>query len=69
MSFFDSDVVRAEMAEIQELQEEVYSNVFKFAYMDKEQQLDHIDLLESLMEKQRILYTRPMSLQNIISEK
>jgi len=58
MSFFDSNFVRAEMAEIQELQEEVYSNVFKFAYMDKEQQLDHIDLLESLMEKQRVLYTR-----------
>tara|TARA_B100001113_G_scaffold334948_1_gene314054 strand:+ start:249 stop:593 length:345 start_codon:yes stop_codon:yes gene_type:complete len=58
MSFFDSEYVRAEMAEIQELQEEVYSNVFKFAYMDKEQQLDHIDLLESLMEKQRVLYTR-----------
>ena len=50
MSFFDSEYVRAEMAEIQELQEEVYSNVFKFAYMYKEQQLDHIDLLESLME-------------------
>ena len=33
MSFFDSDVVRAEMtaiSEIQELQEEVYKNVFSF---------------------------------------
>ena len=30
MSFFQSDVVRAEMAEISELQEEVYNNVFKF---------------------------------------
>ena len=31
MSFFESEVVRAELAEVQELQEEVYSkNVFKF---------------------------------------
>ena len=30
MSFFDSEVVRAEMAEISELQENVYQNVFKF---------------------------------------
>ena len=29
MKFFQSPVVRAEMAEISELQEEVYSNVFK----------------------------------------
>ena len=58
MSFFDSEFVRAEMAEIQELQEEVYSNVFKFAIMNNEDQLYHIDLLEKLMEKQSVLYTR-----------
>ena len=34
--FFQSDVVRAELAEIGELQEEVYSNVFKFPTMSKE---------------------------------
>ncbi len=36
MSFFNSEVVRAEMTEISELQEEVYSNVFKFPGMSKE---------------------------------
>ena len=36
MSFFDSEVVRAEMAEVSELQEEVYNNVFKFPSMPKE---------------------------------
>ena len=36
MTFFDSEVVRAEMAEISELQEEVYNNVFKFPGMTKE---------------------------------
>ena len=58
MSFFDSDVVRAEMAEIQELQEEIYTNVFKFPHMSKEDQLYHVEILERLCEKQRVMYTR-----------
>ena len=58
MSFFQSDVVRAEMVEISELQEEVYSNVFKFPSMTKEDKHHHVDLLERLIEKQQIMYTR-----------
>ena len=58
MSFFNSEVVRAEMTEIQELQEEVYGNVFKFPSMDKEEKKFHVSLLEKLIDKQRILYTR-----------
>ena len=56
--FFQSEVVRAELAEIQELQEEVYSNFFKFPSMSKEDQLYHVDTLETLLEKQKVLYTR-----------
>jgi hypothetical protein len=58
MSFFDSEVVRAEMTEIQELQEEVYTRVFEFPTMTKEERVDHVDTLERLLEKQRVLYTR-----------
>jgi hypothetical protein len=58
MSFFDSEVVRAEMAEIAELQEEVYDNVFKFPRMSKEDQKYHVSILERLLDKQRVLYTR-----------
>jgi hypothetical protein len=58
MSFFDSDVVRAEMTEISELQEEVYSNVFKFPAMSREEKLEHVKLLERLLDKQKVLYTR-----------
>ena len=58
MSFFDSEVVRAEMAEISELQEEVYANVFNFPQMTKEDKLLHVSLLERLLNKQQILYTR-----------
>ena len=58
MSFFKSDVVRAEMAEISELQEEVYSNIFKFQNMSSVDKKYHIEILERLMEKQQVMYTR-----------
>ena len=58
MSFFDSEVVRAEMAEISESQEDVYKNVFKFPSMNKEQKVQHVEMLEKLLEKQKVLYTR-----------
>ena len=58
MTFFQSDVVRAELAEIQELQEEIYGNVFKFPSMPKEDKQYHVEVLERLIEKQKVLYTR-----------
>ena len=58
MSFFDSDIVRAEMAEIHELQEEVFDNVMKFQYMNDTDKLHHITTLERLIEKQKIVYAR-----------
>jgi hypothetical protein len=58
MSFFESEVVRAEMTEISELQEDVYKNVFKFPTMDKDEKLEHVKMLERLLNKQRVLYTR-----------
>jgi len=63
MSFFDSEVVRSEMTEIADLQEEIYSNVFKFPAMSKEEKLEHVELLERLLDKQKVLYTR-MSLSD-----
>lgn len=58
MSFFNSEVVRAEMTEIGELQEDVYQNVFKFPTMSKEEKLNHVKILEKLLDKQKVLYTR-----------
>lgn len=58
MSFFESEVVRSEMAEIAELQEDVYQSIFKFPSMGREERLKHVELLEKLLEKQKVLYTR-----------
>ena len=58
MSFFDSEVVRAEMAEISKLHKDVYKNVFKFPTINKEQKVQNVEMLEKLLEKQKVLYTR-----------
>ena len=63
MSFFDSELVRAEMTEISELQEEIYGSVFKFPSMTREDKIHHVNLLEKLLSKQQVLYTR-MSLSD-----
>ena len=58
MSFFDSEIVRAEMAEISELQEEVYGEIMKFQFMNNEDKAYHIGILEKLLNKQQVLYAR-----------
>ena len=63
MSFFNSDIVRSEMAEIQELQEEIYEQVMKFPYMNNADKAYHIEILEKLIEKQKVMYAR-MSLSD-----
>ena len=56
--FFDSDIVREEMETINEMQEEIYSQVFKFPELPLDDQIEHLDSLMELLEKQQILYTR-----------
>ena len=58
MSFLDSEIVRAEMAEIHELQEEVYNDVMKFPYLNDSEKLFHIEQLSKLIDKQKIVYAR-----------
>ena len=63
MSFFKSEFVQKELEEISRLQEEIYEKIYSFASMNKEDKLIHVELLEDLLNKQRILYTR-MSLSD-----
>ena len=58
MSFFDSEIVRSEMVEIHELQEDVYENFMRFPYMNNADRAYHIDHLSKLLEKQKIVYAR-----------
>jgi GTPase Era involved in 16S rRNA processing len=58
MSFFDSEIVQEEMKEISKLQDEIYAKVFSFSSMDSDDKLEHVEMLENLLKKQKILYTR-----------
>jgi len=58
MSFFESDVVRSEIVEISDLQEQICQSVFKFPVMGKREKIAHVNLLQRLLDKQQILYTR-----------
>ena len=68
MSFFDSEVVRAEMNEISDLQNKIYASVFTFHAMTKEDKIHHVNILEKLLDKQKVLYTR-MSLSDDLEAK
>ena len=63
MSFFKSDFVQQEMKDISDLQDKIYEKVFSFSSMDSADKLEHVELLEELLNKQQILYTR-MSLSD-----
>ena len=57
-NFFDSEIVREELKEINELQESVYGSLFSFGGMSREDRIEHIDMLVDLLERQKIMYTR-----------
>jgi len=58
MSFFDSKMVRQEMDAIADIQRKIVKEIPSFFSMSTEEKLAHIDLLDELLEKQQIIYTR-----------
>ena len=56
--FFESELIQEELKNINKLQEEIYENVLSFGIMDRETKLEHIDKLQILLEKQKVMYTR-----------
>ena len=56
--FFDSDIVRQELQEINELQLSIYKNAMKFGTFSREDKVDHIEKLTELLERQKVMYTR-----------
>tara|TARA_B100000900_G_scaffold348664_1_gene314499 strand:+ start:59 stop:397 length:339 start_codon:yes stop_codon:yes gene_type:complete len=56
--FFDSEIIQEELKEINKLQERIYGSLFNFGIMSRDDKLEHIDILSSLLEKQKVMYTR-----------
>ena len=57
-NFFDSEIIQDELKEINKLQQDVYGSMLSFGSMDREDQIDHIEMLTTLLDKQRVMYTR-----------
>ena len=57
-NFFDSPIIREELEQINELQQEVYGSLIAFPNLSPEEQQEHIDKLSLLLEKQKIMYGR-----------
>tara|TARA_Y100001973_G_scaffold46374_1_gene69187 strand:- start:91 stop:423 length:333 start_codon:yes stop_codon:yes gene_type:complete len=56
--FFESEIIRNELKEINQLQQDVYGSMLSFGDMEREDQIEHIEMLSVLLEKQRVMYTR-----------
>jgi len=57
-NFFDSDIVQKELDDINQLQEDICGSIMSFGAMDIDTKLEHVEKLQVLLEKQRVMYTR-----------
>ena len=58
MRFFDSEIVREELSEINRLQTSIYGKMFGFGFLSPTDRKEHVDKLETLLEKQKTMWTR-----------
>lgn len=58
MSFFDSEIVQNEIESIMEMQKHIYMSSSRYMLMSSTERLEHIDQMQELLDKQRILHAR-----------
>jgi predicted RNA binding protein with dsRBD fold (UPF0201 family) len=56
--FFKSEIIQEELEEINSIQEQIYGSILTFGSMSNETKKEHVEKLQILLEKQRIMYTR-----------
>ena len=54
-NFFQSEIVRETIKELEVLQQEVFEQTLKVPFMNVEQRKEHIELMKTLLEKQKNL--------------
>ena len=57
-AFFESEIIKEALDDINKLQEDVYGKLVHFHMMTHDDQIDHVTKLTELLDKQRIMYTR-----------
>ena len=56
--FFQSEIVREAIKEMEELQQQIIKDTFKAPIMSREEKKDHVELMRTFLEKQKNLYFR-----------
>ena len=56
--FFQSEIVREVIKEMEELQEQIIQDTFKAPLMNREEKKEHVELMRTFLEKQKNLYFR-----------
>ena len=56
--FFQSDIVRESIKEMEELQQKIIEDTFKAPIMSREEKRNHVELMRTFLEKQKNLYFR-----------
>lgn len=56
--FFQSEIVREAIKEMEELQQQIIKDTFKAPIMSKDEKKEHVELMRTFLEKQKNLYFR-----------
>jgi len=56
--FFDSEVVRESVLELEELQQKLYSEMMNIHTFSAEEKREHLETLKTFLEKQKIFFFR-----------
>jgi hypothetical protein len=56
--FFQSEIVREAIKEMEELQQKIIEDTFKAPMMNREEKKNHVELMRTFLEKQKNLYFR-----------
>jgi len=56
--FFQSEIVREAIKEMEELQQQIIQDTFRAPIMNSEEKKEHVELMRTFLEKQKNLYFR-----------
>lgn len=57
-SFFESEVVRESLFELDDLQNQIFIDIMNLPFLDKEGKKEHLDRMKEFLEKQKLFIFR-----------
>lgn len=56
--FFDSELVKQSLTELEQLQEKIFSELFQVPFFDKKGKKEHLEMMKDFLEKQKLFIFR-----------